>query len=202
MTLTEQVKSFLTNMNTAEPEQKVSSQVQPDNIVQDLTNQDIYSTGAFFDDEKSGVYGSSDKADKLESQKQKIMTYRNIAKTPDVNDALEEIVNEVSFSLGDKGPITININEENVKIEETVTKAFDKIMKLLNIKRNLYNIVRNTYIDGQMIMHCAYGDKNTKEGIKSLKMIEPVYLYYDVKKEVFKYHQKDNHDFFRQEQVT
>ena len=202
MTIVESVKSFLTAPSVVDKgETKLSSQVEPEQVLQDLTNTDIFSTGAFFDDNDKGIFGSSDKEDKLEAQKLKIMQYRNLAKTPDVSDAIEEIVNEISFSLYDKDPVKINVDEENDKIKDAIQDKFDKVMKLLNVKKNLYNIVKSAYVDGQIILHCAY-NKNAKEGISSLKMVEPVYLYFDKKKDIYRYHTKRNSKFFVQSNVA
>lgn len=199
MKLIETVKNFL-----RQPEEitNTSSQVDRENVLKDLTNQDLYpTTGAFFDDDNNnGVFGASEKADKLEKEKAKILSYRSIAKSPDINDALEEIVNEIMFSLNDKEPIKIDIDEENEKIEQAITEKFTKILKLMNVRRNLYSIVKSGYVDGQIIMHHPYKNKNTKEGIESIKMIEPIYFYFDGKKNVYKYYEK--RDSFYQSQQT
>lgn len=196
--LTETIKNFLKS-DTKEPE--LSSNVSKDNTIVDMTD-DTYTTfGSFFDNEGTGYFSDRSKIDILERQKQKIMTYRNLAKTPDVHDAIEEIVNEVSFSLNGKRPLKISIDEENKKIEEKIINSFDKIMSLMNVERNIYNIIKNPYIDGQMNFHCGYG-KTITDGIKSIKLIEPVYLYFDKKKNVFRYHAKQDANFFARTQIS
>lgn len=191
--LVEIVKSFLPQPE--DTSDKDSSSVKPQQVTNDLTNQDLYpSTGAFFDDE-NGIFGGNNKADKLEKQKAKIMAYRNLSKTPDVNDALEEIVNEIIFSF-DGDIMKIDIDEENDKIKDAITDKFNKILKLMNVDYNMYNIVRNSYVDGQIILHCAYDAKSTKDGIKAIKTIEPVYFYFDIKSNTFKYYNKREDDFY------
>jgi hypothetical protein len=149
-------------------------------------------TGSFFDnDSNNGIFGKSEISDFIFKQKEKIMSYRQIAMNPDVTDALDEIVNEIIFSYDDVIPLKFNIDEENDKLVQAISEKFDKIIRLSNIKRNLFQIVKNSYVDGQVIMHCAYDKKNTKGGIKSIKMIEPCMLYFDVKTSSYRYLAED-----------
>ena len=192
MILTEIVKSFLKQPN--EIKDDGSSTVSQQNVLVDLTNNDTYpNTGSFFDNDQfsGGLFGKSEISDIIFKQKEKIMKYRQLAMTPDVTDALDEIVNEIIFSYDDAIPLQIDVNEENEKLVNAVTEKFDKIVKLVNVKRNLFQIVKRSYIDGQCIMHCAYDQKNTKNGIKSIKMIEPAMLYFDTKSNTYKYMSED-----------
>lgn len=192
MILNEVVKNFL-----RQPERtsdKESSQVTPDKVMVDLTNNDLYpNTGSFFDDENvgGGLFSKNEVSDIIFKQKDKIMKYRQLAMSPDVTDAVDEIVNEIIFTYDDKIPLQIDIDEENEKLVGAITTKFEKVLKLTNVKRNLFQIVKNSYIDGQCIMHCAYDKKNTKAGLKSIKMIEPAMLYFDMKTNTYKYMTED-----------
>ena len=72
----EAVKNFLTPKKEDTPQ----SEVPKEKVLNDFDG-DVYSTGAFFDDDFSSVFSAKDKANALEAQKSKIMLYRNIAKT-------------------------------------------------------------------------------------------------------------------------
>lgn len=201
MVLTEIVKNFL-----KQPEDisdKESSKVQPTNVLTDLTNNnnDVYpNTGSFFDAESNtSLFGKSEMSDIIFKQKNKIMTYRQLSMTPDVSDAIDEIVNEIIFSYDDQIPIKINIDEENEKLVKAITEKFEKIIKISNVKRNLFQIVKRGYIDGQIIMHCAYDKNSTKGGIKSIKMIEPCMLYFDIKTKTYKYMTEDKTVIFNKD---
>ena len=192
MTLNEIVKSFL--KQPGEDKKDVSSEVKQDNVLIDLTNNDLYpNTGSFFDDDQNhgGLFQNNSMSDIIQKQKDKIMKYRQLSMTPEVTNAIDEIVNEIIFSYDDRIPLKIFIDEENEKLVEAITDKFDKIIKIADIKRNLYEIVKRGYIDGQLIMHCSYDKKNTKNGIKSIKMIEPCGLYFDKKDNVYKYLNED-----------
>lgn len=196
MYLNEIVKSFL-KQPKREPE-KDSSPVEDDNVLVDLTNADMYpNTGSFFDDDSnsSNFFRQSEVGDILQKQKAKIMSYRNVSMTPDVSDAIDEIVNEIIFSYDDKVPLKLDIEIDNDKLVKAISDKFEKITKLLDIKRNMFQLAKRGYIDGQMIMHCAYDAKNTKGGIKSIKMIEPCMLYFDAKDNAYKYMSTDQDGF-------
>lgn len=188
MFLNEVVKSFI-----KKPEQKPeddSSLVNHHNVIADLSNADQYPTsGSFFDDEQffNGLYGTGKTSEVVFRQKEKIMKYRQLAMMPDVSDAIDEIVNEIIFSYDDNIPIKVNVDDDNEKLVKAISNNFNKILSLTDIKRKLYHIVKRAYVDGQIILHCAYDKQNTKNGIKSIKMIDPCMLYFDKWKNVYKY---------------
>lgn len=190
MKLNEVVKNFL---KQPERDLDVSSQVKHDNMIADLTADDNYpASGSFFDsDLNNNVFGSSDVSSIVFKQKDKIQKYRQIAMTPDVVDAIDEIVNEIVFSYDDKIPLKLNFELDNEKLNKAVSESFNKILKLTNVRRNLNQIVRQSYIDGKLVLHCAYDKKNTKNGIKSIKMIDPCLFYFDGKSKTFKYMNED-----------
>lgn len=195
MILNEVVKSFL--KQPEEAREKESSKVQQNNVMVDLTNSDIYpTTGSFFDDGdfQGGLFGKSEISDVIFKQKEKIMKYRQLAMTPDVTDGIDEIVNEIIFSYDDQIPLKIDIDEENDKLVKAITEKFYKVLKISNVKRNIFQIVKRGYVDGQIIMHCAYDEKNTKNGIKSIKMIDPCMLYFDGKTNTYKYMNEDKNN--------
>lgn len=187
MILTEVVKSFLKDPNQGK---ELSSKIPQSKVLIDLNKDDLYpNTGVFFDDQQKsdGLYDLNNQNEIVFKQKSKLMKYRQLAMTSDVTLAIDEIVNEIIFSYDDQLPVKIEINEENEKLVEVITEKFEKIIKLIDIKRSLFQIVKRGYIDGLIIMHCAYDKKNTKNGIQSIKMIEPAMLYFDYKTGTYKY---------------
>jgi hypothetical protein len=190
--LTETVKSFL---GIKKPKE-LSTEVNP--IQVRVTADEDYSpfVGGFFDGSYGGgLYANSDKTTLLEKQKLKIASYRMLARQSDVNDAIEEIVNEVIFSTNEKRAIEVNVEEENEKIKDAIIDKFDKIYNLMNLDRNLFSIVRNGYIDGQMVAHLAYDKTNTKSGIQKIEFIDPVYFYFNPEKETYSYLKKQEGTF-------
>ena len=202
MLINEIVKKFLLQPS-GNPKQD-SSHVHHDNVLVDLSNADSHPTsGSFFDDnDKHSLFGISVQSDMVLKQKEKIMKYRQLYMNTDVADGIDEIVNEIIFSYDDTMPVKISVNSDNDKIVSAISEKFDKITKLMNIKRNLFQIVTNSYIDGQINMHLAYEEKNTKGGIKAIKMIEPAMLYFDNTTKTFKYMREDKSDSFIQRNIN
>jgi hypothetical protein len=193
MNMNEIVKSFL--KQPAPPESGESSAVPNDNVINDLSNDDIYtSPGVFFDDGNGySAFGQSKQSEYAGRQAAKIDSYRQLSMNPDVTNAIDEIVNEIIFSFDDEIPIKIDINEDNDKLVEAITGKFKKVLKLTDVKRSLYHIVKSGYVDGQLIAHCSYDTKNLKNGIKAVKLIDPRMFYFDPKSSTFKYMKKEQY---------
>jgi len=163
----------------------VENPVPPNKVIDNFTDQDIYSTGAFFDDDYRSLFNTREKSNNLEAQKTKIMLYRNLAKLEEVGEAIDEIVNSIIYSE-DKDILKLQLNEENTVIQTAIEKSFKKIQTLMDTNKNMYKLVRQSYIDGQIVLYCSYHSDLSK-GIEQIKMIEPVYFYFDAKKGVYKY---------------
>jgi len=180
MTLTETIKSFL----TGEKPKELSSQVQPQNVINDLNSDYFHTTGSFFDS-SSSYLGKSEQVDLVFRQKDKIMKYRQVSTIPDVNDGIDEITNEIVFSLGKEDPIKININQDNEKLKEAIEDKFKSIKKKMNLNKNLFNIVKRSYIDGQLKLHLGYDEKNKTIG--SIQIIDPCMFSYNPETKKYKY---------------
>ena len=182
MLLNEIVKTFLKDTK----EVQATSYVDQQNVAVDLgSNKE--NTGVFYDNETNTVFGFSDGVNKISEQRTKIEKYRRIAMNPDVDEAVDIIVNEIIFSYDDKMPILLRVDVENEKLEKALQSKFNKITKMMNLKRNFYQIVKRAYIDGQVNLHCPYDAKDIKKGIQGINLIEPAGLYYDRKDDFWKY---------------
>lgn len=104
-----------------------------------------------------------------------IDTYRALAMVPEVGWAIEEITNEAIIT--DRKKPAIKLNLDNVKLTDNIKKeifaAFDHVMKLLDFKNAGHRIFRRWYVDGRLYFHAMIDDKNTKEGIKEVRYIDP-----------------------------
>ena len=199
MTLTEKVKSFLSPNKKKE---EFSSEVMPTQIRVTADEEFSPFVNGFFDGLGGGLYGSTDKSTLLERQKLKIASYRSLSKQPEVDDAIEEIVNEIIFTTDGMKPIAVDVDEENDKIKEAIEKSFDKIYDLLAVDRNFYSFVRNGYVDGQFVAHLLYDAKTTKNGIQKINFIDPVYFFFDDEKQEYRYMKKVEGSFLTFDQYT
>lgn len=196
MFLTEVVKTFIKNPKTTFD--RDSSVVKPDSLQTDLTNPELtYRAGAFFDnlyDEfRTNINQDANFASLVQEQANKIDTYRQVATDSDVSNAIDEIVDEVVFAYDQKNPLKLSVNLENEKLVEAIQNCFNDIEKKMKLSKNLKKLVRNSYIDGQLVLHIIYDKKSTKSGIKGIQIIDPKYFYYDATDGKYKYF--DNYNF-------
>lgn len=178
--LTERLnKTFL-----KQPLEKIDPEVPLGRVIRDLGNENSLRFQTYFDDVNGFSY--IDQSMKASEQAQKIEIYRQTSKIAECSSGISEIVDEIVYSRDFKEPLKIEIELNNNKLEDAISKAFDKILNLFGTKRNLYAFVRQTYIDGQMNVFIKYNEK-IKNGIESIYLLDPRFLWFDLEKQVYKY---------------
>jgi hypothetical protein len=104
-----------------------------------------------------------------------ISRYREMSMQPEIESAIDDIVNE-AICQDDDGKI-INIVLDNLKQPEKIKKAlkeeFNIILKLLNYNNMAHDMFRRYYVDGRMYYHIIIDKTNPAEGIKELRYIDP-----------------------------
>lgn len=105
---------------------------------------------------------------------QLIMQYRGVAMHPEVDMAIEEIVNEaVTLSEAD---MIVNVNMDNVDISDSIKKQvkeeFDNIYGMLDFSDYGHDIFRRWYVDGRIFHHLVVDEGNLKLGIKEIRPID------------------------------
>ena len=105
---------------------------------------------------------------------QLIMKYRGNAMHPEVDMAIEDIVNEAI--TGSELEQTLDLNLEEVKapdrIKKVIKEEFDEIYAMLNFKELGHDIFRRWYVDGRMYHHLVLNEANPKEGIVEIRPID------------------------------
>ena len=104
-----------------------------------------------------------------------ISRYREMAMQPEIESALDDIVNE-AISQDDDGRITeivLDSLKQPDKIKKAIRDEFETILRLLNYKNMAQDIFRRYYIDGKMYYHIIIDKDNPTEGIKELRYIDP-----------------------------
>jgi len=112
----------------------------------------------------------------IQNENQFIATYRNIALYPEVDMAIEDIVNDSIIMGTDRKPIKLNLDHtdlsENIKTK--IYREYDNILKLFDFSNKAYEIFRRWYIDGRVFFHIIIDTDNPRAGIKELRPIDPV----------------------------
>ena len=104
-----------------------------------------------------------------------ITRYREMSNHPELEMAIDEIVNE-AITRSEEGKI-IDIVMDNLKQPESIKKKireeFNNVMRMLNFANLADDLFKRWYIDGRIYYHIIVNEKNPKEGIKELRYIDP-----------------------------
>ena len=93
--------------------------------------------------------------------------YRDMSLHPEVDTAIDEIVNEFVVSDADDAPVEIELTHLNMGagVKKKIRDEFDHIMKMLNFDKNAHQIVRNWYVDGRVYYHKVIDLENPKQDV-------------------------------------
>jgi len=104
-----------------------------------------------------------------------ISRYREMAMQPEIESAIDDIVNE-AIVTDDDGKVTNivldNLNQPD-KIKKAIKDEFANILKLLNYNNMAQDIFRRYYIDGRLYYNVIIDKENPIAGIKELRYIDP-----------------------------
>ena len=104
-----------------------------------------------------------------------ITRYREMANHPELEMAIDEVVNE-AITHDDDGTC-LDIVLDKLKQPETIKKKikeeFDAILRMMNFNNLADDLFKRWYIDGRIYYHVVVDDKNPKQGIQELRFIDP-----------------------------
>jgi len=104
-----------------------------------------------------------------------ISRYREMAMQPEIESAIDDIVNEAVVQ-DDDGKITqiiLDDLKQNEKIKKAIKEEFNIILRLLNYQNLAQDIFRRYYVDGRMYFHIIIDREQPQDGIKELRYIDP-----------------------------
>jgi Bacteriophage T4-like portal protein (Gp20) len=104
-----------------------------------------------------------------------ISRYREMAMQPEIESAIDDIVNE-AITQDDDGRITeiiLDDLKQPDKIKKAIKEEFKSVLKMLNYQNMAQDIFRRYYIDGRMYYHMIIDRENPTAGIKELRYIDP-----------------------------
>lgn len=109
------------------------------------------------------------------SEAELVTRYRALTVNPEIQQAIDEIVNEaISVDSHDK-VVNIILDETDLsdKVKEKINEEFQNILGLLDFSNVAYEIFYKFYVDGRLNYHVIIDEKNLKEGIKELRYLDP-----------------------------
>ena len=104
-----------------------------------------------------------------------ISRYREMAMQPEIESAIDDIVNEAicQDDVGTTIRIVLDELKQPEKIKNAIKAEFNTILRLMNYNNMAQDIFRRYYVDGRMYYHVIIDRENPTEGIKELRYVDP-----------------------------
>ena len=122
-----------------------------------------------------GLYGYGVDFDQQSSKDYDLIRrYRCMALHPEVDTAIEEIVNEAIVSDTNDTPVSIDLSNLDVseRIKTIIREEFSYILHLLDFNDKCYEMFRRWYIDGRLYYHKVIDLNNPERGITDIRNID------------------------------
>jgi hypothetical protein len=104
-----------------------------------------------------------------------ITRYREMSMQPELETAIDEIVNEAI--VNDDSGKSVEVNLDDLKqpepIKKKIIEEFDNVLRLLNFGNMGHDIFRRWYIDGRMFYHVVVDESSIAKGIQEVRYIDP-----------------------------
>jgi hypothetical protein len=104
-----------------------------------------------------------------------ISRYREMSMQPEIEGAIDDIVNEAicEDKDGNITQIILDDLEQPEKIKKAIKEEFNTVLRLLNYKNMAHDIFRRYYVDGRLFYHVIIDKDNPTAGIKELRYVDP-----------------------------
>lgn len=128
----------------------------------------VNNSGGFINTSYATDFSTSDK-------KILINKYRDLSLMPEIESAIDEIINEAIITGDPESPVGIILDKIPFgdDIKEVIQEEFESILNLLDFNENAYEIFKRWYIDGRLFFSVVIDTKNTQDGIQELRYIDP-----------------------------
>lgn len=137
----------------------------------------VYSSDSGSYGAAAGYYGYQFDLDGVvRNESQMINQYRTVACFPEVDSAIEAIVNDAVIIEQGRDPVSLNLDglpKQYHPLRDTIREHFDHVLNVLNFNDNCHDIFKRWYIDGRLYYYVMIDPKNPKKGIVDLKYIDP-----------------------------
>lgn len=112
--------------------------------------------------------------DNSKDNHQLVLRYRGVAMHPEVDMAIEEIVNESITASELKSNVELSLDKVDApdKIKDQITEEFENIVSMLKFNELGHDIFRSWYVDGRIYHHLLVNESNLKAGIQEIRSID------------------------------
>ena len=132
--------------------------------------------GAGYVTSAAGHYGQyiNMDGDQSKDNHQLIMRYRGVSMNPEVDMAIEEIVNETISASELRSSVEISLEEVKTteRIKKIISEEFENVVAMLKFNELGHDIFRSWYVDGRIYYHLMVNESNLKAGIQEIRNID------------------------------
>ena len=129
----------------------------------------------------SGFYGQYvDIEGAYRNEHELIKRYREMALHPEVDSAIEDVVNEAIVTDLYDSPVEVELSNLNASegIKKKIREEFRYLKETMDFDKKSHEIFRNWYIDGRLYYLKVIDLNNPQEGIQDLRYIDPMKIKY------------------------
>ena len=104
-----------------------------------------------------------------------VVKYRMMAMHPEVDSAIEDILQESIVTDQNDSPVQINLANLDVSdsVKDMIRTEFDYIKNLIGFDTKAHEMFRRWYIDGRLYYHKVIDLKRPQDGILELRYVDP-----------------------------
>ena len=121
-----------------------------------------------------GTYVNIDGNDGSKDNYNLLRQYRQVALHPEVDMAIQEIVNESVITSEKESAVNLVMDKVNApdNIKKAITEEFESIVSMLDFNNQGPDIFRRWYEDGKIYHHLVVDSNNVKAGIQEIRPID------------------------------
>jgi len=123
-----------------------------------------------------GAYGTYiDLQGAARTEAELVTKYREMAMHPEVERAVDDILNEAIIVEEKEKIVQINLDDTKLStnIKKKITEEFENVLTLLDFNKSAFDIFRRWYVDGRMYYHVIIDITQPGDGIKEMRYIDP-----------------------------
>jgi hypothetical protein len=125
---------------------------------------------------EGGAYGTYVDLDgSIRTEAELVNKYREMALYPEVDQAIDDIVNEVITQEPEQEVVELILDDTELpdRIKKLFIDEFKEVLTLLEFNQLSYEVFRRWYVDGRIYYHAITDEENPTKGIVELRYIDP-----------------------------
>jgi hypothetical protein len=127
--------------------------------------------------QEGGVIGTYlDLEGAVRTESELVTRYREMSIQPEVESAIDDIINEMIAFAEDEDLVEINLDQldgYSEKVKDRIRQEFEEVVRLYDFNMNGYDLCRRWYIDGRLYFHAIIDEEKPDHGILEMRYIDP-----------------------------